>query len=157
MRAAPPFCPPELKERVNHAERFARLISTLRGCESNAISAAWLSGRREEIAVVVDDCIARCNAPGTSAQAAAVALAAYLDSLHNAVQHHFPGVSLTCCPSSNAVSPARRAPPPAGLNSAASDRALAGETPAADITYVNLTVADILAFHSARRPPPTHR
>lgn len=77
--------PPELRAVIQHAERFAALLSSVevRNQPSDELARAWLVGRTEEMEAVIGSVVADWKAERISLDAAASAIGSYVRALHS--------------------------------------------------------------------------
>ena len=79
-----PYYPPALQLAVSHAEAFAALLEQIGVYESPSeeMARAWLTGRTEEIEMVVGHVVEDWKAGRLSEEAAEGAISSYLRAMH---------------------------------------------------------------------------
>jgi hypothetical protein len=101
-----PQYPPELQAMVNHAERFAALLTEqeIRRLPSDEDGRAWVTGRGEEVEMAVGFIVADWRAGQLTDGGAASAVSSYLRAMHaEAEQHLSLGLVPECCVGDAAV------------------------------------------------------
>jgi hypothetical protein len=85
-----PYYPPLLQLAVSHAERFAALLAQVEVYEhpSEEMARAWLTGRTEEIEMVVGCVVDDWKLGRLSEEAAERAVSSHLRAMHAGAQKH---------------------------------------------------------------------
>jgi hypothetical protein len=85
-----PYYPPLLQLAVSHAERFAAMLAEIEVYEqpTEEMARAWLTGRTEEIEMVVGCVVEDWKAGRLPVEAAERAVSSYLRAMHAGAQRH---------------------------------------------------------------------
>ncbi len=101
-----PHYPPELQLTIDHAQRFAALLSQceVRTPPRDERGRAWLTGRSQEVEMVVGFIAADWRAGRLTEAGAVSAVTAFLRAMHGEAERHLRlGPVLTCCTGDAAV------------------------------------------------------
>jgi hypothetical protein len=92
-------CPALLRVQIDHADRLARVLTTLyEGARASDPALFWLTGRAEEVAVFVLDVHAAWRGGELTTARASDAIARYLRSLHLSLESWYgPFYAPSCC------------------------------------------------------------
>ncbi|HEY1698013.1 MAG TPA: hypothetical protein VGG39_37895 [Polyangiaceae bacterium] len=85
-----PYYPPLLQPAISHAERFAVLLSCFEACRRPLAEAAraWLTGRTEEVEMVIGCLVEDWKAKRLSEEATEGAVSSYLRAVHAGARQH---------------------------------------------------------------------
>jgi hypothetical protein len=86
-----------MRGSVNHAESLSALLSRLEAQPGHVAARAWLHGRSEEVECFVRQLTKDLGSRRLSERAAASALDAYLEALHQGLALHFDETCPPCC------------------------------------------------------------
>jgi hypothetical protein len=92
-----PFYPRLMRGPVSHAESLSALLYQLEARPGHVAARAWLHGRPEEVECFVRQLAKDFRSKRLSEVAAASALDAYLEALHQGLALHFGECSPRCC------------------------------------------------------------
>ncbi len=88
---------PQLQRALDHAERLADVLKTTRAREDDDSGSAWLIGRSDEMELFVEIVVGRWRFEGLDESAAAAAVRAYVEALHDGLASNFGETTPRCC------------------------------------------------------------